>query len=312
MFLQSSALAAARVGFDRAFQDGYNTVNAVDLWWQELATMRPSTDRSNLYHLLKLIPRLRQWVGARRLHNLEMADYTLTNLKFEDGFQIPVEDFEDDKLGIWNDAIKGLGRAAALWPNDMIYNAIVAGGSTVCYDGQYFFDTDHPLTVEGSADTTQANLHTSTSLTAANFVTVRQAMIGRLGDDGKPMHITPNLLIVPTALEITAKRIVNAELAGYLANNSSTAPDSNVLKGLAKVLVVPELDANSSTTWYMADTTKGVKPLVFQQRRAPNRIDVLNRPTDPNVFDSSVIKVGCDGRGNAGYSLWHLMDKCTA
>jgi len=312
MYLQSSALAAARVGFDRIFQEGYSAVTQSELWWMKLATARPSTDRSNIYHLLKLFPRMRQWVGPRVLHNLSMADYSLLNKPFENGFEIGVDDFEDDKLGIYDDALRQLGRSGALWGNDIIYDAIVAAGATVCYDGQYFFDTDHPLVVEGAADSTQANLHTTTALTAANYATTYQSMIARKGEDGKPLNIVPNLLIVPPSLKFTAERIVKAVSAGYLLNNSSTATDDNILKGSSEVQVIPELETNSSSTWYLADTSKPVKPFIFQQRRLPNRIDVMNRPTDPNVFNERSVKVGCDGRGAAGYALWQLMDKCTA
>ncbi|MTV64490.1 Mu-like prophage major head subunit gpT family protein, partial [Streptococcus pneumoniae] len=85
--------------------------------------------------------------------------------------------------------------------------------------------------------------------------------------------------------------ITRATNAGYLLNAASTAQDDNILKGTATVLVIPELEADSSTTWYLADTTKPVKPFIFQQRRMPNRIDVMNKPTDPNVFSDRVVKV---------------------
>lgn len=312
MFLQSSTLAAARVGFDRIFQDGYQSVSAADMWWMRLATKRPSKAKSNIYHLLKLFPRMRKWIGPRIMHNLLMADYTLTNLPYEDGFEIDVDDFEDDNLGIYDDALRQLGRAAGLWGNDIIYDAIIAAATTVCYDGQYFFDTDHPLEVQGAAATTQANLHTSTALTAANYAAVYTAMTSRIGEDGKPLGIVPDLLIVSPALKFTAERIVKAMTAGYLMNASSTATDDNMLRGTAEVLVIPELASTTTTTWYLADTSKPVKPFIFQERRAPSRITTLARAEDPNVFNERVVKVGVDGRGAAGYALWQLMDQCTA
>ena len=312
MYLQSSTMAAARVGFDRIFQEGYQAITENDLWWMKFASARPSTDKSNIYHLLKLFPRMRKWVGARVLHNLSMSDYTLINEPYEDGFEIDMDDFEDDKLGIYDDALRQLGRAAALWGNDVIYETIIAADGAVCYDGQYFFDTDHPLVVEGVESTTQANLHTSTALTAANYATTYEAMISRKGEDGKPLMVVPDVLVVPPALKFTAERVVKAVNAGYLMNASSTATDDNILKGTATVQVVPELAADSSTSWYLADTTKPVKPFIFQQRRMPNRIDVLNRSTDPNVFNERVVKVGVDGRCAGGMALWQLMDKCEA
>lgn len=312
MFIQSSTLAAARVAIDAVFMESYQQVAEQDLWYNQLSTERPSKGASNIYPFLALFPRLRKWLGPRHLNNLVTKDYTLTNEDYEVSLGIKVNDVEDDNLGVYDMGIKQLGRSARLWPNDLVYAAIAAGGSTVCYDGQYFFDDDHPLVVPGAADTTQSNLHTGTALTAANYVTTRTTMATRKGEDGKPLGLRPGALIVPPSLEITAKRIVESDLAGYNQNSSSNATDTNVLKGTAKVIVIPDLEGNSSTTWYLADLSWPLKPFITQIRRAPNRVDVLDKPTDKDYFDSKLIKVGVDGRGAAGYALWQLIDKCTA
>lgn len=310
--LESSRLAAARVGLNSVFKTAFDAVNENALWHLGVATEVQSSDASNLYYFQDVFPRLSKWVGPRHFSNVKLEDYLLENEDYEGGFRIPTNVVEDDKLGSFDAALKNLGRSARLWPNDLVRAAIIAGGSTVCYDGQYFFDSDHPLVVEGSTDSTQSNLHTSCALTAANLQTVHTAMATRRGSDGQPLGVTPSVLIVPEALRFTAKRILEADSSGYLANASSTAADTNILKGIVGMLVLPELDASSSTTWYLADTTKPLKPMVLQVRRMPSRLDILNRPTDANVFNDKEIVVGVDGRGAAGYGLWQLMDKCTA
>lgn len=310
--LQSSRLEAARIGLNAIFQASFNAVNASALWYQSLATEQPSTDASNLYYFQDVFPRLERWVGPRSFHNIKLQDYLLENLPFQGGFQIPTEVIEDDKLGAFNQATQNLGRSAKLWPNDLILDTVNAGGTALCYDGQFFFDSDHPLEVSGAAATTQTNLHTSCALTTANLATVHTSMATRRGSDGKVLGVTPNLLVVPEGLRFTAKRILEAELAGYLANVASNATDTNIMKGLVGMLVIPELDATSATTWYLADTTKPLKPFIYQLRRAPNRLDLLNKPTDSNVFNDKVVFAGVDGRGAGGYGLWQLMDKCTA
>lgn len=310
--LQSSQLASTRVGLNAIFQASFNAVNASSLWYQSLATEQNSTDASELYYFQNVFPRLEKWVGVRTFNKIKLDDYLLTNESFQGGFEIPTEVIEDDKLGSFTGATQNLGQRAKLWPNDLIRAAVIAGGSSLCYDGQYFFDTDHPLLVPGAADATQLNLHTGTALTAANLAAVHTLMAIRKGSDGLPLSVTPNLLIVPESLRFTAKRILEADLVGYLSNASSVASDTNIMKGLVGLLVIPELDASSATTWYLADTTKPLKPLIFQSRRMPTRLDILNRPTDSNVFNDKVVFVGVDARGAAGFGLWQLMDKCTA
>lgn len=58
-------------------------------------------------------------------------------------------------------------------------------------------------------------------------------------------------------------------------------------------------------TWYVLDTTRALKPLIFQDRKAPNFV-AKDSETDDNVFDQAVYKYGTDRRGNAGFGFWQL------
>lgn len=312
MFFSTATLNALRVGVNSKFQAAWDAVTAEQLWYKQLADITTSKDASEVYRMNDTANRLREWVGDRTVRHLTEKSYTLANRKFEQTIGMSVEDYEDDKWNNLNSGVRSMGRAARLWPNDLVEEALLAGGSAACYDGQYFFDTDHPLEVQGSAATTQSNLHTSTALTVANYVATRLAMMTRKGADGKCMGIVPNALVVPAALEQTAKRILETDLVGYLANTSSTAVDSNIWKNSAKPLVLPFLDASSATTWYLADLSFPFKPLVFQKRVAPSKIIMLNKADDQNVFLNDEILFGVRGRGAAGYGLWQTMDKCTA
>ena len=85
-------------------------------------------------------------------------------------------------------------------------------------------------------------------------------MTAYTGEDGEPLGVNPRALIVcPPALEDTALEIVKAD--------RDAAGATNVRKGQAEVIVIPEL-ANESTTWYLADTSRPVKGLIFQLRKA--------------------------------------------
>ncbi len=46
-----------------------------------------------------------------------------------------------------------MGYSAKVHPDEKIFGALAAGASSLCYDGQYFFDTDHPVIVDGVAST---------------------------------------------------------------------------------------------------------------------------------------------------------------
>lgn len=71
------------------------------------------------------------------------------------------------------------------------------------------------------------------TLNAANYAAGRAALSGMKGDYGRPLGLTPRLLVVPPALESAALKIVNSEFAA--------GGETNEWKGTAEVLVCPWL-----------------------------------------------------------------------
>ena len=57
--------------------------------------------------------------------------------------------------------------------------------------------------------------------------------------------------------------------------------------------------------WYLLDTRRALKPLIYQTRKAPNFV-ALTSETDDNVFNRSQYVYGVDARRNAGYGFWQL------
>jgi phage major head subunit gpT-like protein len=66
--------------------------------------------------------------------------------------------------------------------------------------------------------------------------------------------------------------------------------------------------ADHPEEYYLMDTTRAVKPLIFQQRVSPE-FAYLNKPEDPNVFERDEFLYGVRARGNAGYGPWFLAAK---
>ena len=85
---------------------------------------------------------------------------------------------------------------------------------------------------------------------------------------------------------------------------------TNIFKGSADLLVVPEL-ANQATTWYLADSSRPMLPLIWQVRR-PVQFTSMTNLTDDNVFRQNRFEWGIDGRGAVGYGPWFLMLRAIA
>lgn len=141
-FTQAQIIEILTVGSNAAFVEGLNTVTPQ---WDKIATKVTSSGSSELYGWLKDLPGVEEWVGDRMLKELGSHGYQIPNKTFEASIKIKREDLEDDKIGKYSVLARAWGRQTSLFPDKESYGLLAAGFSTLCYDGQNYFDTDHPL-----------------------------------------------------------------------------------------------------------------------------------------------------------------------
>src|SRR5260221_9576947 len=84
---------------------------------------------------------------------------------------------------------------------------------------------------------------------------------------------------------------------------------TNIYQGTAKILMIPDL--TSDDTWYLADTSKPIKPFVWVLRE-PVSFAYRVSPTDPIVFDRNEYLFGARGRGEGGFGFPWLCHRSTA
>lgn len=113
--------------------------------WKKIGKMIKSSGASNTYAWLSQFPAFREWVG-NRLHKLaKERAYTVANRKFENTLDVNRTDFEDNNLDMYASIAFSYGQSVPDLMNDLMFGALKAGFSSICYDGQFFFDTDHPV-----------------------------------------------------------------------------------------------------------------------------------------------------------------------
>ncbi|MDD7908555.1 Mu-like prophage major head subunit gpT family protein [Pseudovibrio exalbescens] len=156
MEVTGSTLATLGVGFSAAFQSG---LAEAPMDWKKVATEVPSTTSEQEYGWLKDWPAMREWVGDRLIKELSGDSYKIKNKAYESTVAVKKPDIEDDKVGMYAARFKAQGKAAGQWQNNLVWAALKLGLSEKCYDGQNFFDTDHPV---GSKE--NGNLRTLSNL----------------------------------------------------------------------------------------------------------------------------------------------------
>lgn len=142
MIINRQNLSLLHTGFKAAFQ---NAFQGAPIDYNQLVLEVTSTTAIEQYGWLGATTRFREWIGDRVIQNLGLHDYAIKNRTFENTVGVPREAIEDDQYGTYTPLMAQLGQDAAEHPSELVYGLLKAGFSTSCYDGQYFFDTDHPV-----------------------------------------------------------------------------------------------------------------------------------------------------------------------
>ncbi|MHC1792018.1 Mu-like prophage major head subunit gpT family protein [Solidesulfovibrio sp.] len=216
--INAALLSALFTGYKAIFQQAFAGAPS---FWEKVAMLVPSTTAEEQYPWLADLDDLREWIGDRVVKALAVHSYAIRNKPFEQTIGVSRDAIEDDTFGTFGPRFAMLGDNARRHPDKLIFALLKAGFATPCYDGQYFFDTDHPVTIGGQ------------TVSVSNF------------------------------------------------------------------------GGGAGISWFLLDTTRPVKPLIFQKRRDYNLVS-LDRPTDERVFMRNEYLYGVDARVNVGFGFWQM------
>jgi phage major head subunit gpT-like protein len=118
----------------------------------------PSAARDEQYGWMGQFPNLREWIGPRHVHGLRSHSFTITNKKFESTAGVGRDDISDDRLGVFKPMFAEMGWLARQHPEERVFGLLASGFSETCFDGQPYFDADHPLTDKNGAAITVSNM----------------------------------------------------------------------------------------------------------------------------------------------------------
>jgi phage major head subunit gpT-like protein len=160
MILNRTNLNTLFVAFKAAFAAAFG---GAETQWQAVATEVPSNTAENEYGWLGQFPRMREWVGERVVKNVKQHSHVIRNKTFEATVAVPREAIEDDQFGVYTPMMSDLGSSAAEHPDELVFGLLAQGFTTTCYDGQYFFDTDHPVTDADGVEQSVSNFQGGTA-----------------------------------------------------------------------------------------------------------------------------------------------------
>jgi phage major head subunit gpT-like protein len=155
MIINAANLELAYKGFQTVYNEAKLKAPAHAM---EIAMAVPSSARDETYGWLGAFPQLREWVGPRHVKGLKAHGFTIVNRKFESTVSVSRDDIADDRLGVFKPMFSEMGTIAARHPDELVFELLKSGFDSPCFDGQNFFDTDHPLDDAGGATVTVSNM----------------------------------------------------------------------------------------------------------------------------------------------------------
>lgn len=166
---------------------------------------------------------------------------------FTKGFMIERELYDDEQYRQINKFPAAMARAGRAFVEKEAASTFHDAFSKTIYDGKVLLAADHPLV---DATGTGCNVVTG-ALNDANLKIAMQCMRETVDEAGNLINASAKKLIVPPALEFTAKEILNStQTAGTDLNNA------NSVKGALELVVydyLGEAAGGSDTAWFIMD-----------------------------------------------------------
>lgn len=285
--------------------------NSGAAWIDGVSNYFTSDQASEQYAWLDQVPALREWVGGRHARGFLENGISIENKHFESTIEIALRDLRRDKTGQIQARINELAERGNTHWASLLSTLIVNGETAVCYDGQYFFDTDH---AEGSSGTQSNDITTDISAlpatvhgtaTAPSPEEMQQAMLASItqmykfvDDKGEPLNETASSFMVLVPVGLSQSALAALSMVRAAAASTFAIDNFNI-----SVALNPRLTAAGWTDKFVTVRTDGsIKPFIRQEETAPS-LKVKDENSE-FAFDNDAIQVGIDTWRNVGYGRW--------
>ena len=279
---------------------------AQSAWWTRLAMHFASSQESETYRWLGMVPQVREWVGGRRVRPLRAQGITLVNKTWESTIRVDADEQRRDKTGQLMVRINELARRVATHPNKLLTTLILGAETTAGYDGQYFFDTDHS---EGDSGAQSNDLtYDAATPTAPTDTEMYEAIVKGIGqvmgfkdDQGEPMNEAARefLVMVPMSF-LSATLIALASQTVDASSNPLAAGEPFRVTWVAN----PRLTWTDRFAIFRSDGS--TRPFIFQEE-LPVQIQVLAEGSELEVNENQH-QYGVKAIHEAGSGFWQ--DAC--
>lgn len=279
--------------------------NQTASWSDKIAMKEASKSHSNLYAFQNAVGKMKRKGRGIVFRDIGSQAIEVVNDRWDDGIRVSADEVDDDQLGIYLPTVGLLGNRAKKWPDQQISLLMKNGdaATSLCHDGLPYFSAAHVTDTSGMVAGTWSNFDTGAGF-ALSETTYNDAVVKMMtypDQAGEPIGIMPRYLVVPPALRLTAKKIINATI------NATGA--TNTLQDEVEVVVIPELAGTGfNADWYLLADLAGLRAFGWQDRMAPQLI-AKTSPTDDNMYFDDDLLFAIKARGEFYYGPAYLAYK---
>lgn len=281
-------------------------------WVDGVSNLFGSDQASETYPFLGMTPKFREWIGGRQALGLSANQLVIANKHYEATLEIAVKDARRDKTGqIMARVAEFSARAQTHWAS-LLSTLLINAPSTVCYDGQFFFDTDHSEEESGiqdndiTVDISALPAAVHGVVTAPSVEEMQQSILKGIAqilsfkdNKGEPMNedAAEFLVVVPVGLFLVASASVSQITTQSLQQNLN----ANVIAGMkVNVQMNPRLTWTDSFAVFRTDS-----PIKAFIRQSEMDVELKAKAEGSEFeFDNDAWQFGIDSWRGVGYGLW--------
>lgn len=281
-------------------------------WIDGVANLFNSDQASETYNFLGQSPAMREWVASRQAKGFSGQGVTIVNKHYEATIELQKKDLRRDKTSQIRARMEEFAdRGTTHWAS-LLSTLLLNAPSTACYDGQYFFDTDHS---EGDSGSQSNDISVDISalpaavhgvVTAPSMEEMQQAILQAIAqilsfkdNQGEPMNENARrfLVVVPTSLYLVAVAAVSTLTTAALQQNLNP----NIIAGLTvDVQMNPRLTWTDSFAVFRTDS-----PIRAFIRQTEQEIELKVKAEGSDFeFDNDAWQWGIDAWRGVGYGYW--------
>jgi phage major head subunit gpT-like protein len=278
------------------------TQPGVEEWAKVHGLYRASRALKTTYPIPVSAAGYHEFKGDVKYRSIFEKSLTLIPKTWQDGVSELASVIEAPDFIGWTSEPAAMAAAATQLLNTIIVEQLEANAAHP-YDGLTFFNAAHLCNVfkanVGTFDNDYAGA--GTTLSSANLSLAKVGFRSIKAPNGKPLGLRLTHVLVPAALEETARAIRDRSLIV-----SGNAAVDNIDKGTFEIIVSDEL--TSDAKWYpLALNKPGMYPWICQDEGAPEEI----RSDKSSHLYATTLKVGVAYilRGNGALALPHCVQR---